>query len=173
MYDTPEFLHENTSALPGASGHHNLTANRRQETFAVENNLLVALMTDPAALGIAATFYALMQFGGIYAAVHAVLNARSSQGATAWAIALLATPFIAVPLYLVLGRNRFHGYVRARRLVDANHADVIRQVNTFCYEYRSDLPGPRGTLHSPGSTASPRAPLRSTSLRPASRRNCC
>jgi cardiolipin synthase A/B len=148
VYDTPEFLQENRSALPGTSRRHTLTGNRRQKTVAVEKNLLVELMTDPAALGIAATFYALMQFGGIYAAIHAVFNARSSQGATAWAIALLATPLIALPLYLVLGRNRFHGYVRARRMVDAHHADVIRQVNTFCYEYRSDLAGPRGTLHS-------------------------
>ncbi len=105
-------------------------------------------MTDPVALGIAAAFYALMQVGGILAAVHAVFNARSAQGSTAWAIALVATPLVAVPLYLVLGRNRFHGYASARRMVDAKHVDVIRQVNTFCDAFRSDLPGPRGTLHS-------------------------
>jgi len=106
------------------------------------------MLTEPATLGIAAAIYLLLQLASIYAAVHAVFNARSAQGATAWAIALLATPLVALPLYLVLGRNRFHGYVRARRLVDANHEDVIRQVNTFCYKYRSELPGPRGTLHS-------------------------
>jgi cardiolipin synthase len=106
------------------------------------------MLTEPATLGIAAAIYLLLQLASIYAAVHAVFNARSAQGATAWAIALVATPLIALPLYLVLGRNRFHGYVSARRMVDAEHADVIRQVNTFCDVFRSDLAGPRGTLHS-------------------------
>jgi len=106
------------------------------------------MLTEPATLGIAAAIYLLLQLASIYAAVHAVFYARSSQGATAWAIALVATPLIALPLYLVLGRNRFHGYVSARRMVDAEHADVIRQVNTFCDAFRSDLAGSRGTLHS-------------------------
>ncbi len=109
---------------------------------------IIDMLTEPATLGIAAAIYLLLQLASIYAAVHAVFNARSSQGATAWAIALVATPLIALPLYLVLGRNRFHGYVSARRMVDAEHADVIRRVNTFCDAFRSDLAGPRGTLHS-------------------------
>jgi cardiolipin synthase len=107
---------------------------------------LIAALMDPATLGAAAAVYAVLQAAGIYAAIHAVFNARSSQGASAWAIALVATPLIALPLYLVLGRNRFRGYVSARRLSEAGHADVIRQVNTFCDNFHSNIPDSRGTL---------------------------
>ncbi|MEQ9561236.1 MAG: phospholipase D-like domain-containing protein, partial [Woeseiaceae bacterium] len=114
----------------------------------MENNDLIALLTSPTIIGFAAAAYALLQIAGLYAAVHAVFNARSSQGSTAWAIALVATPLIALPLYLIFGRNRFHGYIAARRLVDADHAEIIRQVNTFCDGFRSSLTDSRGTLHS-------------------------
>lgn len=114
----------------------------------MQDNDLIELLTSPTTIGIVAVIYALMQVGGLYAAVHAVFHARSSQGATAWVIALVATPVVALPLYLIFGRNRFHGYITARRLVDANHVDIIRQVNTFCDGFRSSLQDSRGTLQS-------------------------
>jgi cardiolipin synthase len=40
---------------------------------------------------------------------------RAPQAIVAWGISLLAFPVLAVPLYAVFGRNRFHGYVRAHR----------------------------------------------------------
>ncbi len=49
----------------------------------------------------------LIELLGVLAAVHAVMNARTSQGATAWAIALVTLPFVALFLYAVFGRNRF------------------------------------------------------------------
>lgn len=52
---------------------------------------------------------------GILGAVHAVLSARTSQGALAWALSLVYIPLVAVPLYAVFGRGRFRGYVEARR----------------------------------------------------------
>jgi len=58
----------------------------------MQDNDLIELLTSPTTIGIVAAFYALMQVGGLYAAVHAVFHARSSQGSTAWAIALVATP---------------------------------------------------------------------------------
>ena len=48
---------------------------------------------------------------GIIAAVHAVMKARTSQGATAWAISLVTFPWLALVLYAIFGRNKFHGYV--------------------------------------------------------------
>ena len=63
-------------------------------------------------IGIAAAFF---QIAGIVAALHAVMSARTSQGAVAWAISLVAIPYLSLPLYLVLGRNKFRGYVDARR----------------------------------------------------------
>jgi cardiolipin synthase len=52
---------------------------------------------------------------GIVTAVHAVMKTRTSQGAIAWAGALIVIPYVALPLYLVFGRDRFMGYVNARR----------------------------------------------------------
>src|SRR6202012_3396619 len=51
-------------------------------------------------------------------AIHATLYTRTSQGAIAWALSLVFFPYIAVPCYLVFGRQKFHGYVEARRRGD-------------------------------------------------------
>ena len=50
---------------------------------------------------------------GIVTAVHAVMKTRTSQGAIAWAFALITVPYLALPLYWVFGRDRFMGYVNA------------------------------------------------------------
>jgi len=73
------------------------------------------------------TFFAiaipLIEILGILAAVHAVMNARTSQGAIAWAIALVTLPFVTLALYAVFGRNKFHGDVnlRTRREAATHH----------------------------------------------------
>ena len=46
---------------------------------------------------------------GILSAIHASMTARTAQGAVAWAVSLVSFPFVAVPAYLVLGRNKFEG----------------------------------------------------------------
>jgi cardiolipin synthase len=69
---------------------------------------------------------ALVQLAGIAAALHAVMSARTSQGAVAWAVALIAVPYLSLPLYLVFGRNKFRGYVEARRAGDARVAEHVR-----------------------------------------------
>jgi len=79
--------------------------------------------------------YALLELGGIAAAVHAILNARSSQGSIAWAISLIAMPAIAVPLYLIFGRNRFLGYVKARRDLDNRIAEEIQSLTITAEGY--------------------------------------
>ena len=52
---------------------------------------------------------------GMATAVHAVLKTRTSQGAIAWAFGLVTLPYVSLPLYWVFGRDRFMGYVKARR----------------------------------------------------------
>ena len=79
------------------------------------------ILAQPDAIGFLAIVYTLLEILGIAAAVHAVFNARSAQGSTAWAIALVAAPLIALPFYLFFGRNRFSGYVDARRDSDSAH----------------------------------------------------
>lgn len=50
-----------------------------------------------------------------------VMKARSAAGAWGWSMAMLAFPFLAVPLYWILGRQQFHGYMdRLREAQEAN-----------------------------------------------------
>lgn len=50
---------------------------------------------------------------GIIAAIEAVTTTRTAQGAIAWSLSLITFPFIALPAYLVLGRNKFEGMSKA------------------------------------------------------------
>ena len=52
---------------------------------------------------------------GLLSAMEAVMTTRTTQGAIAWAVSLVAFPYLAVPAYWILGRSRFRGYVTARR----------------------------------------------------------
>jgi cardiolipin synthase len=76
---------------------------------------------------------------GIITAVHAIRKARSSQAAIAWAVSLVTLPFLALPLYWVFGRSRFHGYVEAVRHGHDEHArqvdEIIRRLKE---EFRSE-----------------------------------
>lgn len=50
---------------------------------------------------------------GILGSIHAVMTARTAQGAIAWSVSLVSFPFAAVPAYAVFGRSRFEGFVGA------------------------------------------------------------
>jgi cardiolipin synthase len=65
---------------------------------------------------------------GILTAIHAVMGARTAQGSIAWAVSLVTFPYVALPLYWVLGRNKFQGYVDARRAGDSEIHHVAQQV---------------------------------------------
>lgn len=56
-----------------------------------------------------------VQLLGIASAMHAIMNVRTEQGTVAWAVSLVAMPYVAVPAYWIFGRTRFEGYVTARR----------------------------------------------------------
>ncbi|MBK6004793.1 cardiolipin synthase [Ramlibacter ginsenosidimutans] len=71
-------------------------------------------MTGPEAAILGAA-YALLQAFGVLAAGRAVMEARTAQGAAAWAVALVAFPLLALPLFLVFGQSRFADYLAARR----------------------------------------------------------
>lgn len=66
---------------------------------------------------------------GIIAAVHAVMNVRTSQGAIAWAISLVTFPWVALILYAIFGRNRFKGYVLLRTSRDDAIHHVIEDIS--------------------------------------------
>lgn len=63
---------------------------------------------------------------GVLTAMHAVMQPRSSQGATAWFIALITFPVLTVPIYAVFGRTRFLGYAEALREAEASVGDRVR-----------------------------------------------
>jgi cardiolipin synthase len=69
-------------------------------------------------LSILAAAVTLVELVGIIAAIHAVMNARTSQAAIAWGISLVTFPWVALVLYAVFGRNKFKGYVVLRSLRD-------------------------------------------------------
>ena len=60
-----------------------------------------------------------IQILGVLSAFDAVMKARTPQGSTAWAVALVLLPVLTLPLYWVFGRSRFAGYVEALRDLNA------------------------------------------------------
>ncbi|MDX1438469.1 MAG: cardiolipin synthase, partial [Rubricoccaceae bacterium] len=67
-------------------------------------------------LGIGIPLIHLIGFGH---AVDAIMKTRTPQGATGWAISLIAFPYLALPLYWVFGRVQFDEYCDALRTFDA------------------------------------------------------
>ncbi len=70
----------------------------------------------------------ILHIAGITLAVHAILLTRTSQAAIAWALSLIFFPYAAIPLYLVFGRQKFHGYVEARRSGDRRIDHVAEKI---------------------------------------------
>lgn len=58
---------------------------------------------------------------GLISAFHSVMSTRTSQGTIAWVVSLITFPYLAVPAYLILGRSRFNGYVKAHK---ASHHSI-------------------------------------------------
>jgi cardiolipin synthase len=57
-----------------------------------------------------------------------IMKARSAAGAWGWSMAVIALPFFAVPLYWILGRHRFVGYVEKLREAQKSNERIIREV---------------------------------------------
>lgn len=61
------------------------------------------------------TVFGVFHLVGVLVALHSLLHARTPQGSLAWILSFLIIPYLAVPLYFILGPKRFEGYIRARR----------------------------------------------------------
>src|SRR5690554_8018844 len=68
---------------------------------------------------------ALLYLGAIACIYRILLTYRTPQGAIAWIIALLGLPYLAVPAFLLFGRIRFGGYVKARRMGNKDLSDLL------------------------------------------------
>ncbi|MAI31751.1 MAG: cardiolipin synthase [Rhodopirellula sp.] len=61
---------------------------------------------------------------------HALTNVRTSQATVAWTVGLISLPIIALPLYWVLARNKFHGYREVIREVESRQRDSASNIQT-------------------------------------------
>jgi cardiolipin synthase A/B len=91
-------------------------------------------------LVVLSTITLILDICGVICAAHAVMNVRSSRGAIAWSISLLTFPWVALPLYLILGRRRFYGYRETVRRAYWQHRETVRQVSQQLRSYRVPLP---------------------------------
>ncbi|WP_457551049.1 cardiolipin synthase [Desulfobacula sp.] len=74
--------------------------------------------------------YTIFHFFSLIAAVHAGLTVRTSQGAVAWAVSLVAFPPLALPLYLMFGRNKFNGYIETLREINSKNKNSLLQLGS-------------------------------------------
>lgn len=85
----------------------------------------------------------------ILAAIQAVMKARTSQGAIAWAVSLITFPWAILPLYAIFGRSRFNGYVHLRTSKDLEvrrRVDSLRKMAWESGSVRSDFLGSQKAL---------------------------
>ncbi|MGA3171519.1 MAG: cardiolipin synthase [Chthoniobacteraceae bacterium] len=66
----------------------------------------------------------------IATAFDALMHARTPQGAVAWCIGLVTFPFIALPMYWILGRTQFGAYLRAIEEARTENEKRIDAVHT-------------------------------------------
>lgn len=59
-----------------------------------------------------------IQIAGFFLAGRVILSDRSTHGTIAWALSLILLPLLAVPAYVLFGRNKLSSYVQSRRQVD-------------------------------------------------------
>ncbi|MEO7101397.1 MAG: cardiolipin synthase [Luteolibacter sp.] len=87
-------------------------------------------------LAMLVTFYVV----GILHILHALMHVRTSQGTIAWVISLLTVPFIAIPMYWILGRTRFAKNVGGRRENDSNLNKLAVAMHERLRKYEVDIP---------------------------------
>ena len=60
----------------------------------------------------------LIQITGFILAGRVIMGDRSTHGTIAWAVSLVLLPLVAVPTYLLFGRNKLGSYIKSRRRLD-------------------------------------------------------
>lgn len=70
-------------------------------------------------------------FCGLLAIGHVVMVGRTSEATIAWVMALLTFPYLTLPAYLVFGRKRFRGYVKARRAGELKMQTLAREIAAY------------------------------------------
>ncbi len=91
------------------------------------------------------TWLGLVAVAGLYAVgilhvLHALMHVRTSQGTIAWVIFLTTIPFLAIPLYWLLGRTRFSRNVGGRRENDERLGRLAQSMYERLRELEVDIP---------------------------------
>lgn len=68
---------------------------------------------------------------GIITAFDALKSVRTPQGTVAWIVSLGTFPYVAVPAYWIFGRNKFEGYVIARRKEESTLRNMLGETVTL------------------------------------------
>ncbi|MEM1443492.1 MAG: cardiolipin synthase [Verrucomicrobiota bacterium] len=68
-----------------------------------------------------------------------VMKARSAAGAWGWSMSMLAFPFIAVPLYWILGRQQFRGYMSRLREAQETNERIFCDLQKTLSPHFADL----------------------------------
>jgi cardiolipin synthase len=77
---------------------------------------------------------------GVLHMMHALMHVRTAQGTIAWVILLITVPFVAIPLYWLLGRTRFSGHVGGRRKKDERLAKLAESMRERLCLLEVDIP---------------------------------
>ena len=95
------------------------------------------ILTALAACGVV-----LLYIIGALHVLHALMNARTAQGAIAWIICLITLPYLTIPFYWIFGRNKFSGYVKARKADDARLRNLAAELrgSLQVYEEKDSTP---------------------------------
>lgn len=73
----------------------------------------------------------LFYFTGAILAIFALWRSRTPQGAAAWVIWLISFPFVAIPFFIVFGRNKFYKYVGKRKRLDRNAEVAVDSIESL------------------------------------------
>lgn len=77
---------------------------------------------------------------GILTAAHGVMVVRSSRGAIAWGISLITFPWLAIPLYWILGNNEFFAYAQALQNAYLEQHNLVSQAYGEILKHKAFLP---------------------------------
>ncbi len=77
---------------------------------------------------------------GLLHVLHALMHVRTSQGTIAWVISLLTVPFLAIPMYWLLGRTRFSRNIGGRRQTDDRLKKLAESMHLRLRHCEVDIP---------------------------------
>ena len=96
---------------------------------------------DPQVLPLLSFFaWLALEIIGLLHVLHALMHVRTSQGTIAWVIFLLTFPYLAIPLYWIVGRSRFTGYVHGRRAGDRRVRELAESMHKRLRRYEIVIP---------------------------------